>query len=113
MECYPLTVQSGHGHDLNVSLFERLVTSGFPHVTLGVQHRMHPDISRLVRPTYPSLEDHASVLRHPGVMGLSQRVVFVAHDQAEVSEGKQQGMWGAHAAHQSKVGGSKACKTMC
>ena len=37
VDSWPLTVQFGQGHNLNVSLFERLVTSGFPHVSLGVQ----------------------------------------------------------------------------
>ena len=40
VECWALTVQKGDGYDLNVSLFERLVLSGFEHVTLSVQHRM-------------------------------------------------------------------------
>eukprot|EP00967_Tisochrysis_lutea_P060392 scaffold77255_cov17-Tisochrysis_lutea.AAC.1 len=53
VEYYPLSVQSGNGHDLNVSLFERLVVQGFPFATLTVQHRMHPGISALIKHTYP------------------------------------------------------------
>ncbi len=104
MECYDLSVQSGSGHDLNVSLFERLVVSGVPHVTLGVQHRMHPQISDLVRQcTYPDLRDHSSVESHPPLMGLQPepgRVLFINHDQPEVQE-KGKG-WAADS-FQSKV----------
>ena len=56
VESYELSVQAGRGHTLNVSLFERLVLAGMPYTTLAVQHRMHPDISRLVKHTYPALQ---------------------------------------------------------
>ncbi|GFH23953.1 uncharacterized protein HaLaN_21657, partial [Haematococcus lacustris] len=84
VESYSLQKESGRGYDLNVSLFERLVLAGFPHASLAVQHRMHPDISRLVRPTYPTLHDHPSVAQHPAVKGLGQhRVVFIHHEVPE------------------------------
>ncbi|GAX74369.1 hypothetical protein CEUSTIGMA_g1818.t1 [Chlamydomonas eustigma] len=89
VETYSLSVQSGIGYDLNVSLFERLVVSGFPHVTLGVQHRMHPQISELVRTcTYPDLKDHDSVTSHPELLGLrgGNRVLFLDHNKMEVQE---------------------------
>lgn len=94
MECYSLSVESGHGHDLNVSLFERLVVSGFPHVTLGVQHRMHPEISAIVRScTYPQLQDHASVHQHPPLLGVQggRRLLFLDHD---VPEEQEKAGWG-------------------
>lgn len=47
MEQYSLRVESGRGFDLNVSLFERLVKSGYPHTTLELQHRMPPEVSRV------------------------------------------------------------------
>lgn len=56
VESYELSVQAGRGHSLNVSLFERLVEAGMPHKSLAVQHRMHPDISQLVKHTYPALQ---------------------------------------------------------
>ena len=103
VESWPLTLQSGCGHNLNVSLFERLAVGGFPHATLGVQHRMHPDISALVRPTYPVLTDHASVQSRPALRGVERRVVFVDHREPELQE-REKGMWGAAATNQSKVG---------
>ena len=47
---------------LDVSLFERLINSGIPHVALEEQHRMAPEISALVRRVfYSQLKDHSSV----------------------------------------------------
>ena len=88
MDTWELTKQFGAGYDMNVSLFERLALAGFPHTTLGVQHRMHPDISALVRPTYPALEDAERTKQHPPVRGLppGQRVVFVDHEVPEDGE---------------------------
>ncbi|KAJ9507979.1 hypothetical protein QJQ45_021314 [Haematococcus lacustris] len=103
VESYSLQKESGRGYDLNVSLFERLVLAGFPHASLAVQHRMHPDISRLVRPTYPALHDHPSVAQHPAVKGLGQhRVVFIHHEVPEDGEGSNSG-WHASKMQQSKV----------
>lgn len=48
MEQYSLRVESGRGFDLNVSLFERLVKSGYPHTTLELQHRMPPEVRRAI-----------------------------------------------------------------
>ncbi len=103
VESYELQVQSGKGHQLNVSLFERLVRAGFPHTTLAVQHRMHPDVSSLIRHTYPALEDHPSVAHRPPVLGLSaaNRVVFIDHSEPE--EGEMKRGWNQRFEHQSKV----------
>jgi hypothetical protein len=103
VDCYELSVQAGHGHTLNMSLFERLVLEGFPHATLAVQHRMTPEVSALIRHTYPSLLDAPKVADHPGVRGVSSRVVFIDHREPELQE-KERGLWrGAAAEHQSKV----------
>ncbi|KAG1675262.1 hypothetical protein FOA52_016293 [Chlamydomonas sp. UWO 241] len=90
VESWSLQMQSGQGLDLNVSMFERLIEDGFPHAALCVQHRMHPDISRLVRPTYPrGLEDHASMHNHPPLRGVDpgRRVIFVDHKNMEEQGG--------------------------
>eukprot|EP00983_Pelagomonas_calceolata_P042443 1138506-Pelagomonas_calceolata.AAC.3 len=64
VEYYPLSVQSGNGHDLNVSLFERLVVQGFPFATLTVQHRMHPGISALIKHTYPGPSQKPALMQY-------------------------------------------------
>ncbi len=56
-EEYTLTVASGRGYDLDLSLFERLQRQGFPVASLVLQRRMQPDISALIRASiYPHLQ---------------------------------------------------------
>ncbi|KAI9831934.1 MAG: hypothetical protein M1819_004656 [Sarea resinae] len=82
---YALTVEKGDGYNLNQSLFERLVLSGFPHTTLSKQHRMCPEISSLIRHlTYPDLQDAPKTLGRPRLRGLQDRVIFFDHDHPEV-----------------------------
>ena len=83
---YSLTVESGRGFDLNISLFERLATV-LPVSMLRVQHRMHPEISSVPRlVTYPELEDAEAVRDHPLPTGLDSRLVFLDHDIEEDRE---------------------------
>ncbi|KAM0584092.1 hypothetical protein ACHAP6_007712 [Verticillium nonalfalfae] len=82
---YTLTVEHGGGFDLNRSLFERLILQGHRHTTLCKQHRMHPDISQLVRQmTYPELLDGDKTSEHPIIRGLLGRVMFINHDKPEL-----------------------------
>ncbi|KAK3616698.1 hypothetical protein LTR22_026978, partial [Elasticomyces elasticus] len=81
---YALTVEKGEGYDLNRSLFERLILSGFPHTTLSQQHRMCPEISSLVlNMTYEDLIDAPSTLRRKPVKGICGRVIFIDHRHPE------------------------------
>lgn len=81
---YNLTVEKGEGYDLNRSMFERLILQGHPHTTLQKQHRMHPDISVLVRElTYPDLEDDTKTKLRDVIRGVEDRVVFVNHSHPE------------------------------
>lgn len=81
---HALSVEKGEGYDLNRSLFERLVLQGHPHTTLKAQHRMHPEISALVRElTYPELEDDPTTISRPKIKGLDGRVIFMNHNQPE------------------------------
>lgn len=81
---YNLTVEKGDGYDLNRSMFERLILQGHPHTTLQKQHRMHPDISVLVRElTYPDLEDDPNTKLRESIRGVEDRVVFVNHSHPE------------------------------
>lgn len=55
---------------------------------LGVQHRMRPEISRLIRPAiYPHLEDHKSVLDFPPVRGIDHSLYFIHHTHPETAFG--------------------------
>jgi len=77
---------SKHFH-LDVSLFERLIHNRADHVTLLQQRRMHPKISRLIRPYYPELRDHASTYQRAEVMGVRQRTFFLKHGHLEDCDG--------------------------
>jgi len=122
---HSLTVASGCGHNLDVSLFERLASSGAtplptdvpsaaavtsttaaampfrkPHiVTLSMQRRMRPEIADLIRETgfYPTLSDHSSVRAYPDVKGTANNVWFVDHEHAEKegTVGSYENMWEA------------------
>uniref|UniRef100_A0A8D3C3X8 Zinc finger, NFX1-type containing 1 n=1 Tax=Scophthalmus maximus TaxID=52904 RepID=A0A8D3C3X8_SCOMX len=53
----------GKRYNMKISMFERLVKMGLPFVRLNYQHRMRPEIARLLTPhIYPELENHPSVL---------------------------------------------------
>ena len=78
-----MTVESSQGYDLNISLFERLANAN-PISTLGIQHRMHPDISSIPKLlTYNDLEDAMATVNHPQVLGIESRVVFIDHNSQE------------------------------
>eukprot|EP00597_Dinobryon_sp_UTEXLB2267_P011576 CAMPEP_0170130372 /NCGR_PEP_ID=MMETSP0020_2-20130122/22548_1 /TAXON_ID=98059 /ORGANISM="Dinobryon sp., Strain UTEXLB2267" /LENGTH=2695 /DNA_ID=CAMNT_0010365113 /DNA_START=8 /DNA_END=8092 /DNA_ORIENTATION=- len=65
---------------LEISLFERLINAGLPHVTLNTQRRMHPEVSSLITPfIYRKLNDDPSVLSREKVRGIKQRVFFFQH----------------------------------
>jgi superfamily I DNA and/or RNA helicase len=81
---YALSVEKGDGFDLNRSLFERLVLQGLNHTALSKQHRMRPEISRLIRAlTYPDLSDASKTLNRPHLRGFQSDVIFVNHDELE------------------------------
>ncbi|PYH88610.1 AAA family ATPase [Aspergillus ellipticus CBS 707.79] len=81
---YSLTVEKGDGFDLNRSLFERLILQHYPHTSLSSQHRMRPEISRLVRHlTYPELQDADRTHDRPRLRGFQGEVIFVNHGHLE------------------------------
>jgi hypothetical protein len=86
-------------YNLDISLFERLCSSGvrsttdkaleFPFVQLNVQRRMRPDIADLIRrPLYPSLEDHLTVDDYPPVPGMYHHLYWLDHSHHEAGSGE-------------------------
>ena len=74
----------GKKYGLEISLFERLINNNFPYATLTNQHRMRPEISRLIHPhIYPELNDDQSVLEYPNVEGIDRNVFFISHHENE------------------------------
>ncbi|XP_072540909.1 NFX1-type zinc finger-containing protein 1 [Salminus brasiliensis] len=77
--------------NLEVSMFERLVNRDFPFVRLNYQHRMRPDIARLLTPhIYSELENHPSVLEYEDVKGIFTNLFFIDHKfhEEEIKDGK-------------------------
>ncbi|XP_046667701.1 NFX1-type zinc finger-containing protein 1-like isoform X2 [Homalodisca vitripennis] len=85
----PSEYKLGKDYHLDVSLFERLINNGVNFHTLKIQHRMRPEISRLIVPTiYPTLCDHPSTLCRQKVRGMDKSVFFMNHNhyEAEVDD---------------------------
>ena len=60
-----------------------LVKEDFPLTALTTQHKMRPEISRLLRGTYPQLRDHESVQRREALRGVARNMVFIDHRVGE------------------------------
>ena len=74
-------------YNLEVSMFERMIENNLSYQTLEYQHRMRPEISRLLVPTiYEHLKDHSSVNDRPNIRGMAKNVFFLAHEHLEVAE---------------------------
>ncbi|KAK6492324.1 NFX1-type zinc finger-containing protein 1-like [Huso huso] len=72
--------------NLEVSLFERLIRMNVPYVRLDYQHRMRPEIARLLTPhIYDKLENHDSVCLYDNIKGVTTNVFFVEHKHLEES----------------------------
>jgi hypothetical protein len=83
---FPLTKRG-----LDISLFERLIMAGIPHVALRQQHRMHPEISRYLRPIYPHLFDGPNTSEKRldyANLGFERRVTFLNHNWKEFGSGE-------------------------
>lgn len=93
----PSVFELAKKYNLELSLFERMVNNGMQCQTLNVQHRMRPEISRLIKHIYPDLRDHPKVKGYPHVKGVSKDVVFISHDQPE-QQGAQKSKSNLHEA---------------
>ena|SRR5690554_2684768 len=60
--------------NIDVSMFERLVTNNFPFTVLDCQRRMRPEIRGLIKPIYRDLTDHRSVCSYDNVRGMTNNV---------------------------------------
>ena len=85
IENYELSVVSGNGHDLNCSLFERLVHGGLHHSTLLEQHRMHPEIAAPIMELsiYPGLTNYPQTETREKIRGIAMRICFIDHREPE------------------------------
>ncbi|XP_076448801.1 NFX1-type zinc finger-containing protein 1-like isoform X2 [Babylonia areolata] len=79
----PTVYELSRHYHLDLSLFERLVNNRLHHSTLSVQHRMRPEVARLVRHIYPELRDHGETRTRPHVRGMKHDVFLLCHEVGE------------------------------
>ena len=74
-------------YDFDVSLFERMIKNGMEFSTLCLQHRMRPEIAKLLDHIYvdPKLENHDSVLKFESIRGVQRNLFFLEHSEREVT----------------------------
>eukprot|EP01117_Protostelium_nocturnum_P020694 TRINITY_DN9444_c0_g1_i1.p1 TRINITY_DN9444_c0_g1~~TRINITY_DN9444_c0_g1_i1.p1 ORF type:complete len:229 (+),score=46.88 TRINITY_DN9444_c0_g1_i1:1-687(+) len=81
-----------------------MILAKFPFSILGKQHRMHPDISVIIKEIiYPRLMDAPSVFNHPLVKGLQDRLVFIDHRNLETKQNDKGSIQSAESDGLSKV----------
>ena len=82
----PTVFELSKHYNLDVSLFERMVKNGMPFERLRLQHRMRPEISKMLEHIYvnPKLENHKSVLGRDNIKGVARNMFFVDHAESEV-----------------------------
>ena len=82
----PTVYELAKHYNLDVSLFERMVKNGVPFTRLRLQHRMRPEISKMLEHIYfdPKLENHKSVMKFDNIKGVARNVFFVDHEETEV-----------------------------
>ncbi|XP_042904468.1 NFX1-type zinc finger-containing protein 1 [Parasteatoda tepidariorum] len=86
-------------YNLNVSLFERMVKNGMECQQLKIQHRMRPDVARLLVPhIYKDLENHESVSEYENIKGFAKNVFFLSHSNLEFQEGDSKSKVNQHEA---------------
>ena len=86
----PTTYELVKDYNMALSLFERLVNNDFPHVTLQKQHRMRPEISKLLYPhIYDCLDDSDSVKEYPDISGVGKNLFFISHEALEDHRGPE------------------------
>ena len=79
----PTVYELAYKYHLDLSLFERMINNGLDCVTLSTQHRMRPEISLLIKPIYPELKNHESVLNYPAIRGVKHNLFLIDHQQNE------------------------------
>ena len=95
----PAVYQLAKKFNFDVSLFEGMINNNVHHECLECQHRMRPEISRLVRLVYPKLKDHDTVLNKPDIKGVSSNVFFISHTNAENIDGDRTSHSNVYEAH--------------
>ncbi|UJR33622.1 hypothetical protein I4U23_021057 [Adineta vaga] len=82
----PSVYRLAKNYNIDISLFERLAKNNFPNVRLNIQHRMRPEIARIMKHFYEDLADHESVrTERAPVRGIDNNVYFINHSNVETT----------------------------
>lgn len=81
----PTVFELAKKYNLDVSLFERMVSNGFTCHALDTQHRMRPLIADVMRIIYPTLIDDDSVCSYAAIKGIQDNLYFIDHNFPESS----------------------------
>jgi hypothetical protein len=80
----PTVYKLAKQYHLDISLFERMVKNNLHCDRLTIQHRMRPEIVKLIVPhVYKSLDNHKSVLEYENIRGISGNLFFISHTEVE------------------------------
>ncbi|VDI32197.1 Hypothetical predicted protein [Mytilus galloprovincialis] len=82
----PTVYKLAREYKLDLSLFERLANNKLDVQCLALQHRMRPQISKMLKIIYPNLKDHEVVENYDKVLGISENVYFIDHRETESPE---------------------------
>ena len=85
--------------NLDISLFERMINNKVRCECLEHQHRMRPEISKIIRLFYPTLKDDESVLNRPDIKGIASNVYFITHTSPEANDEDNTSHSNEHEAH--------------
>ena len=79
------TYHLGKNYGLDISLFERLIKNNYPYTQLLEQHRMRPEIAKIMSKIfYKGLRNHPSVTRYPQqIHGFGKNLFFLTHNHLE------------------------------
>ncbi|XP_069677368.1 NFX1-type zinc finger-containing protein 1-like [Periplaneta americana] len=80
----PAVFRLARDYNFDISLFERMLKNNMHCEVLKVQHRMRPEIAKLIVPSiYAELENHASVMQFEKIRGMLKSLFFITHNHSE------------------------------
>ena len=82
----PTVYRLAKDYNLDISLFERMVSNGVRCDCLALQHRMRPEIAELMRHIYDNLDDHEDVKTYDSIKGVSCNMYFISHNSTESND---------------------------
>lgn len=82
----PTVYELAKDYHLDMSLFERMIENNLEYKRLCLQHRMRPEIAKMLDHIYvnPRLQNDKSVLAFEDIKGVERNLFFVDHNEEEV-----------------------------